>query len=338
MSKLNQDGMPRLLDGIENVEQWNEKINAIRKVWFDYIGELPARVPVSYEVVSEIQEEDHVRKHIIYNTVYEDKVTAYLLIPNALFQKPKHSPVPAIMALHPTGPFGKDRVAIPPKDQNRKYGIELVSRGYVVLAPDALTSGERIYEGCQHFDSSKFYEQHPTWSTVGKNLIDHMQGVDLLCSLEFVDSSRIGTIGHSFGGYNSYFLAGVDRRIKAVVSSCGFSPFTGDPAPQHWGYRKFPYTHLPKISADLEKNQVPFEFHEIAALTASIPFFNYSAQSDWIFPHWKAVGDGMHELHKLYEWLGYEDRFRSYIGAGTHDFPPEIRVIAYGFLDKWLKV
>lgn len=338
LSQLNETGFPPLLQEIESYEQWTEKLAEIRRTWLDYIGELPARVPVRLQVNSRSKEPGHTRLHIEYDTVYGDRITAYLLIPDENeSNRPSKLGYPAVIALHPTIEEGKDAIALSTGRTNRTYAIELVKRGYVVLAPDALTAGERIYAGKTAFQSEPFYEQHPEWSTVAKNLTDHIQGVDVLCSLDYVNPLAIGAIGHSFGAYNAYFLAGMDERIKAVVSSCGFSPFTGDPRPEHWGYRSYPYTHIPKISADLQQDRIPFEFHEIVALCAPTPFFSYAGQADHIFPHWKAVGEGMLELAKLYQWLGKENNFQSFIGVGGHDFPQGIRNLAYHFLDHWLK-
>jgi dienelactone hydrolase len=337
LSQMNQTGIPPLLKGIESYEQWTEKLSEIRKIWLDYIGELPARVPVRLRINSQSKQSTHTRLHVEYDTVHGDTITAYILIPNETNRPSKHG-YPAVIALHPTIEQGKDDIALSTGRKNRMYAIELVERGYVVLAPDALTAGERIYPGQAAFQSDRFYEQHPEWSTVAKNVIDHIQGVNVLCSLDYVNPLAIGAIGHSFGAYNAYFLAGLDDRIKAVVSSCGFSPFTGDPYPEHWGHRSYPYTHIPKITEDLKQDQIPFDFHEIVALCAPTPFFSYAGQEDHIFPHWKSVGEGMLELKKLYRWLGHEDRFQSLIGAGGHDFPEEIRMLAYIFLDRWLKV
>ncbi|MFD0673046.1 alpha/beta hydrolase [Cohnella sp. GCM10027633] len=337
LSQLNRSGIPPLLGGIESEEQWVEKLAAIRRSWLAYIGAMPARPSARLQQVSKSEQPGHTRIQVVYDTAYGDRISAYLLLPDpALFPRPE-SGYPAVIALHPTIEQGKEDIATDSGRANRMYAVELARRGYVVLAPDALTAGERIYPGYPAFHSGPFYERHLEWSMVAKNLSDHKQGVDVLRSLEEVDPEAIGAIGHSFGGYNSYFLAGMDRRIKAVVSSCGFSPFTGDPQPEHWGHRPYPYTHIPKISADLAEDRVPFEFHEIAALCAPVPFFNYAGQDDHIFPHWRSVGEGMHELMKLYRRLGREDRFRSYIGAGGHDFPDEIRELAYSFLDRWLK-
>ncbi|WP_157261226.1 dienelactone hydrolase family protein [Paenibacillus wynnii] len=337
LSQINQTGIPPLLKSIESYNQWVDKLAGIRQIWLDYIGGIPASVPLHLKMISQSKNQGYNRIHIQYDTVFGDRVTAYLLIPD---RKEDHRlprlGYPAVIAMHPTIEYGKDDISLSTGRKNRKYAIELVERGYVVLAPDALTAGERIYPGKVAFNSDPFYEQHPGWSTVAKNITDHIQGIDVLCSLEEVNPNAIGAIGHSFGAYNAYFLAGVDERIKAVVSSCGFSPFTGDPSPDHWTYRSYPYTHIPKISADLKKDQIPFEFHEIIALCAPTPFFSYAGQDDHIFPHWKSIGEGNLELKKLYSWLGKEDCFQSIMGVGGHDFPEEIRMFAYVFLDQWL--
>lgn len=337
LSQLNRKGIPSLLDGIDNAEDWNRKLDGIRRVWLDYIGELPERAPVNLRILSRSEQPGHTRIHCSYDSAYGDAITAYLLVPDATLYPRPAGGYPAIMGLHPTTEEGKADIATEEGRPNRRYALELVRRGYVVLAPDSLTAGERIFPDHQAFHSGPFYDLHPEWSAVAKNALDHMYGVDVLCSLDEVDPDAIGAIGHSFGGYNSYFLAGLDQRIKAFVSSCGFSPFTGDPSPDHWGYRSYPYTHIPKVSVDLAQDRIPFEFHEIAALCAPTPSFHYAGQQDHIFPHWKSVAESMLELAKLYRLLGKEDRFRSYIGTGGHDFPEEIRELAYSFLDRWLK-
>lgn len=333
LADLNRDGIPPLLQGVKTKKQWEEKRDSIRGVWLDYIGGLPPRVPTKLRVISETVEVDHFRQKIVYATVHGDEVPAYLLIPIAA--RETKTRCPAVIALHPTNATGKDSIATPQGRANRMYGLELVRRGYVVLAPDALTSGERIYPGLKHFRDAPFYEQHPRWTTVGKNLTDHMQGVDLLAAHELVDPDRIGAIGHSFGAYNAYFLAGADERIKAVVASCGFLPFAGNKTPGHWGVRDW-YTHLPRVSDDLKAGRVPFEFHEIVALAAPTPMFFYNAQSDNIVPHWRSVGECMVDLRKLYVWMKAEERFESVMGAGTHDFPEPVRKMSYDFLERWL--
>jgi dienelactone hydrolase len=335
LAELNQHGIPPLLSGIESPAQWELKKAEIRRVWLDYIGPLPARPPVKFRIVAEEQLADHIQRKIVFNTYDGDEIPALLLIPNGLEKSGEKRP--GILALHPTNPWGKTSIATAKGMRNRMYAFELVSRGYVVLAPDDLTSGERIYPGHRDFDARPFYEKYPHWSTVGKNITDHLQAVDLLSTLSFVDADRIGVIGHSFGAYNAFFLSSVDPRVKVVVASCGINPFAGNAEPNHWGYRPFPYTHIPKITADLEKGVVPFEFNEIIALSAPRPMFFHAAQSDHLFPHWQSVGAVLVDLHRLYGWLHHEENFVSYMSVGDHDFPPGMHKAAFDFLDHWLQ-
>lgn len=336
LSQLNREGIPRLLDSVKTIQQWNEKRAAIRKDWLAFLGELPKRPPVTYRVVSETILKDHVRKKIIFNTIYDDSVTAFLLIPQTA--KTKKKKLPAILALQPTNENGKTSVATPvmENNQNRYYGYELVSRGYVVLAPDDLTSGERVYPGQKPFYSAPFYEKYPHWNIIAKTLVDHMQALDLLTRFDFVNADRIGAIGVSFGGYNSYFLSSIDPRVRSVVSICGLSPFTGDPNPGRWGIRDW-YTHFPIMTDYLNRDEVPFEMNEIVALAAPTPMFFYAAQNDRIFPHWQAIGEVLNDVYLLYDWMGNTPLFQYSIGPGEHDFPVEIRKWAYDFLDEHLR-
>lgn len=335
LSKLNSTGIPSLLDHVSTKEQWEEKRQAILEIWMEYIGTLPQRTAVEWETISETPLEDHDRIHLRYTSAYGDHVTAFLLLPAGYRAAGQGDTLyPAILAFHPTNAEGKIDVGTPEGRENRQYGLELVRRGYVVLVPDTITAGERIYTDA--FQTAPFYEKHPEWTAVGKMLIDHMYGVDLLCSLENVDSKRIGAIGHSLGGYNAFFLAGADQRVRAIVSSCGFATFAGDPRPNRWGLRDW-FSHIPRLTADIDQGLVPFEFHEICALAAPTPAFYWSGQQDRIFPHWQEISQAMADLKKLYAMLGAEDAFLYLMGSTEHDFPDYARHAAYQFFDRWLK-
>jgi dienelactone hydrolase len=338
LSELNRTGVPKLLAGIESPEQWMEKAKELEAVWIDYIGnrpELYERGEPDWELLSEAELEGHRRQHIRYVSAGGDFVTAYLLHPHSeAAGKNAGKRLPAIVAMHPTSNSGKDDIATPDGRENRRYALELAQRGYVVLAPDTITAGERVYTA--PYQTAPFYEKHPEWTAVGKMLVDHLYGVDLLCRLDGVDPGRIGAIGHSLGGYNAFFLAGLDKRIKAFVSSCGFATFTGDPNPNRWGVRDW-FTHIPRFTDDLKQDKIPFEFHEIAALAAPASAFFWSGQTDHIFPHWKDISQAMAEVGQLYRLLGAEDRFLYLMGSGDHDFPGFARKAAYDFLDRWLK-
>jgi hypothetical protein len=55
--------------------------------------------------------------------------------------------------------------------------------------------GERIPPGEIRYDTRWFYQRHPEWSVVGKNVWDIMRAVDFLHTLDFIDTSRIACTG-----------------------------------------------------------------------------------------------------------------------------------------------
>ena len=99
---------------------------------------------------------------------------------------------------------------------NRQYAVELAQRGYVTLAPDYPTFGDYKVD----FDPADGWQ-----SGTMRAVWDNIRSVDLLQSLPEVDAANIGAIGHSLGGHNAMFTAVFEPRIKAVVSSCGFTRF-----------------------------------------------------------------------------------------------------------------
>ncbi|WP_052310041.1 hypothetical protein [Paenibacillus senegalensis] len=81
---------------------------------------------------------------------------------------------------------------------------------------------------------------------------------------------------------------------------------------------------------------MPFEWHEIAALCAPTPFFNWMGQKDPIFPHWEFIAKASLEISHLYSFLDKEDHYVGWMGSAGHDFPEAVRKASYQFLQKWL--
>lgn len=321
LDELEPVGAPRL-----RAAGWPIRKAEILERWLKALGELPPLAEPQYHVIDETLGEGHRRLEIEYSTSDGDSVPALLLLPLT------QSPWPGILALHPTSEGGKSDIATAHGRDNRRYGLELVQRGYAVLAPDTITAGERIDEGEAPFSTARFVAANPQLSPVGKMLSDHRHAVSVLASLPEVDSRRIGAIGHSLGGYNAWFLAGLDERIAAVVSSCGFVTFAGDPDLRRWGTRDW-FSHFPSLDPFLDSGQVPFEFDEILALAAPRPLFTWLAMGDQYFPHWHESASALDRVWELYKGLGAAEQMVTWVGHGGHDFPNRVRAAAYDFLD-----
>ena len=205
-----------------NKENWESKRLSVLRRSGTILGEAPNenKDPVITDVLSETRRNGYREQKIQFPSGTGDMIKGFLLIPD---RATTSSPGPAIIALHSTGPGASQTVGLDPTE-NRCYGMELARRGYVVLAIDVISAGERVYPGYEPYFTNEFYKKYPHWSAMGKMIYDHKKGLDYLCSLGIVDPQRLGCIGHSLGGYNSFFLQAFDSRIRAGVSSCGLSP------------------------------------------------------------------------------------------------------------------
>ena len=326
----NQEGISR---SISSPGEWIQKRRAITQILFQFLGAFPSQRAALDSRIKKVERlNGYTRTKVEYNVEPHDKAQAYLLVPTNVT-----IPAPAALALHQTVPQGKDEPVGISGNPHMYYGLELVQKGYVVLAPDSITAGERVYPGAAPYVTAPFDASHPDWSAMGKMLWDHMRGVDYLLTLPVVDKKRIGVIGHSLGAYNAFFLAAFDERIKAAVSSCGLGTIAGAPNPFAWARKEW-FVHFPKLRPYLEVGcTTPFDFHEVISLIAPRPFLTFSMKQDKIFPQWQGAIAMADQVRKVYGLWGTENAFRSVLKEGEHDFPPDSRVLAYEWIDRWLE-
>ena len=81
-----------------------------------------------------------------------------------------------------------------------------------------------------------------------------------------MNRDRIGVIGHSLGGHNALFTAVFDERLKAIISSCGFTPFH-----DYYGGKLAGWTsdrYMPRIREVYgnDPDKVPFTFTKSSEL------------------------------------------------------------------------
>jgi len=288
------------------------------------MGPLPDdshKVPLDVKAAEEQDAGRFLRKKLTFAVEKGDRVPAWLLVP-----KERKGKLPAVLVLHQTINIGKDEPAGLGKQENKRIGVHLAERGYVVLCPDYPSFGEYPYD----FKKSKFQ------SGSMKAIWNNMRAVDLLQSLPEVDPERIGCIGHSLGGHNTMFTAVFDTRIKAAVSNCGFTSF-----PKYYGGKLKGWAsdrYMPRIATEyeLKPEKVPFDFPEVVAALAPRAFLASSPLHDDNFEV-SGVRDCIAAANPVYELLGAKEKLAANYPDCKHDFPPEVRKVAYAWLDKWLK-
>ena len=285
------------------------------------MGNLPDRhdlVDLDIEIVNETKGNGFIRQSITFASEPGDRIPALLYIPSGTKKEDK---LPAMLALHPTGPLGKRIVAGEGPLDNRQYGLELAQRGYVVLCPDYPSFGDYEYD----------FEQDNYLSGTMKGIFNHMRCVDLLESLELVDSERIGVIGHSLGGHNAMFVGVFDQRLKVIVSSCGWTPFHDYYEGDIKGWTSMRYMPRLKENYLLNPDLVPFDFYEVVAALAPRPFFSNSPLHDSNFSV-DGVKKGIIEATKIYHLLDEDKKIQVTYPDCGHDFPANIRLDAYNFI------
>jgi neutral ceramidase len=309
---------------VKTVSDWNKRRSQIIDSMQAVMGPLPVsskKVPIDLIIIEETQVEGVRRIKITFATEKDDRIPAYLLIPADLKGK-----VPGILCLHQTIAIGKEEPAGLGGSPNLKYAFELARRGYVTLAPDYPNFGEYNY------DPYKNGYQSATM----KGIWNHIVAVDVLQSLPEVDPDRIGCIGHSLGGHNSLFVAVFDKRIKAVVTSCGFNSFYKyfDGNIAGWSHKGY----MPLIASVYKKNaaNMPFDFTEIIGALAPRPVFINAPLKDSNFEV-TGVYDCVNAAKPVYKLLRASDKLVMKNPDAPHDFPPAEREEAYTFLDKELK-
>ena len=320
---------------IKNKKDWEQRREKILFGMQEAMGKLPelsGLPPVSMEVKDTVKLKHYSRFTIHIIAAENEIVPAYLYLPAGTKRNEKRA---AMLVLHGTGDPGKQLVDGKSDRANRAHAKELAERGYVVIAPDYPSMGDlKDYD----FDRDR-YE-----SGTMKAIFNHIRCVDLLQSLPNVDPDRIGVIGHSLGGHNAMFVGAFDPRIKVVVSSCGWTLMDfyniGEEGSKRYGGRLGPwaqdrYMPLLRQKFNLDGDMIPFDFDEVIAAIAPRPFFSNSPVNDANFDV-EGVKKGIASAKKVYELLGAGKNLQVYYPDAGHDFPTEVRLKAYRFIDEAL--
>ncbi len=289
------------------------------------MGPLPGssrRVPLDVVIDAIEDAGSYLRIHLTYRPEPGDRVPAFLLLPKGLTE-----PAAAMLCLHPTHfQLGKAQICGLGGRPTRFYAHELAQRGFVCLAPD--------YPGFAEYAYDFAADDYPSGSM--KAIWNNIRAIDLLQSLPCVDMDRIGVIGHSLGGHNALFTAAFDQRVRAVVTSCGFTAFENYYSGDLTGWTSQRY--MPRIAAVYGKapKRVPFDFPEILQAIAPRPIFVNAPLHDGNFDV-AGVRRCQRAIESMYAALGVESPVQFVYPDADHDFPDAIRTSAYAWLERHLR-
>ncbi len=319
---------------VEMPADWELRRAEIIRGMQEVMGKMPGedrRVPLEPRVVEEVDRGTHVRRLITYQSEPGSRTPAYLCIPKEVLVGKRRAP--AVLCLHGTNmEVGHKVVVESGSRRGRAYAKELAERGYVTLSP--------AYPHMANY-----------WPNLGalgyasgtmKAIWDNSRGLDLLASLPYVDPTKgFAAIGQSLGGHNAIYTAVLDRRIQAVVSSCGFDSYLdyygGDLARWYFGKGWCQIRYMPRLSNyRLRLEEIPFDFHELLGALAPRPIFVNAPRRDGNF-QWRSVDRCVAAARPVYRLLGDEKNLIVRHPDCGHEFPDEVRHEAFRFIDSVLK-
>jgi len=198
------------------------------------LGTMPQKVPLNPEIQAEWQDDGLIKQRVILDVEEDLSVAALVFRPAKAKGK-----LPAILACHGHGPFGKQAIMgdrstaelrANIEQHNYDYGLQMAKAGYAVIAIDWRGFGHRDdrrkpnwTENMHGRDICNLHYLRATlmgMTVLGMDVHDGMCALDYLCQQDFVDPDRIGVMGLSFGGTMTVWMSICDDRIKAADIIC----------------------------------------------------------------------------------------------------------------------
>ena len=325
----------------------------------DVLGKMPEGVPLQLDTLEVAEIQGGKRMLIQYLSEYgnqifgtpADTIQAYLFVPENL-----DGTRPAIVAIHQDGPndhIGKREVAGIDGDSTLAYGLELFERGYIVICPDRYTHSFRRRipnPGTKHEDEELVDKAESHWegqllmsgrTSTGKEVYDLTRAVDVLYNYDFVDTNRIGAIGHSGGGYNLIPFVFYDTRVDLAVSSCGFFERT------YWFHERAAKKRsssgaLPGLlEVGIGTDYLAYIAPKPVLLTRGL--YEWGNQGKWAefskldVDEYKQIEEYVRPIYRMYN---AENNFEVVYfdeEGGRHALPPQLKQRVYDWIDSHLK-
>ncbi|MFN0034349.1 MAG: prolyl oligopeptidase family serine peptidase [Saprospiraceae bacterium] len=170
----------------------------------------------------------------------------------------------------------------------------------------------------------------------GDAMKDYLSATDAAAKEPFVDASRMGAVGASFGGYAVYWLAGNhQKRFKTFISHCGLfnlESFYGTTEEVWFPNYDFEGAYWQKNTPRMYLNDSPHRFVQ----NWDTPILVIHNELDFRVP----FGEGM-QAFQAAQLQGIPSRFLSFPDEGHWMSKPQNSMLwqkeFLGWLDRWLK-
>lgn len=305
---------------VRNPREWAHRRESILKAMQQVMGPMPGkgkRCPLDLRLLEEVDCGSYIRRDITFAAEPGDRVPAYLLIPKAVL---RGSQAPGVLCLHQTHAQGRKVVVGLGNSPNDQYGVELVERGYVCIAPayPLLADYAPDVKGLGYASGTM------------KAIWNNRRALDVLESIPGVKRGRFASIGHSLGGHNGVFTAVFDERIQLVISSCGLDAFRDYMGGNIQGWTSDRY--MPRLK-ELPAERRPFDFDEVIAAIAPRRVHLCAPIGDDNFK-WRSVDAVAAAARPVFDLLQSAGHLTVVHPDCKHLFPREERERAYGLIEQ----
>ncbi|WP_051254026.1 alpha/beta hydrolase family protein [Arenibacter latericius] len=205
------------IDGLKSKSDWISYRDSIKEILIAPLSKFE-KTPLNPQVTGTIERDDFRVENIIFESHPGFFVTASLFLPNH-----RQDPAPAII-------YTSGHTSLGYRSEGYQHVIlNLVSKGFIVLAYDPIGQGERLQYLDVKTGKSKIGGPTQEHSYAGAQTLlwgaslsdyfiwDGIRVVDYLYTRPEVDISRIGITGRSGGGTQTAMIAACDERIYAAA-------------------------------------------------------------------------------------------------------------------------
>jgi dienelactone hydrolase len=314
---------------VETAEDWKKRKREILERWNTMMGKWPGLLEdQQLTYIDSVKKEGFTQYTVEFNWLPNEKTKGYLLIPNGEGVKP------AVITV-----FYEPETAIGEGTANRDFALQLAKRGFVTLSIGTTDASKaKTY--------SLYYPSLENASVQPLSMLAYAaaNAWHVLAKVPNVDSSRIGIMGHSFGGKWAMFASALfDKFACAVWSDPGIVFDDTRPAVNYWepwylGYYPPPWRKRGMITKDNPvKGLYPklveegYDLHELHALLAPRPFL-VSGGSEDPEERWIPLNHSI----RVNDLLGYKNRV-AMTNRPEHSPNDESNEQAYSFLEYFLK-
>ena len=289
-------------DSVKTTVEWVKRRKEILDRWHEMMGKWPPLINnQKLEYIETIHRENFTQHHIRFYWTPNEQTDGYLLIPDGKGIKPAvitvfYEPETAV------GMGGKPY---------RDFAYQLAERGFVTLSIGTRqASVEKNY--------SLYYPSLENTQVQPLSMLAYAaaNAWNVLSKVDGVDSTRIGIVGHSFGGKWSMFASCLYEKFAcAVWSDPGIVFEESRPAVNYWepwylGYHPKPWRNRGMMAKDnpgkglyLKLRENGYNLTDLHALMAPRPFL-VSGGSEDPPERWIALNHSI----QVNELLGYKNR------------------------------